>query len=181
MPEETMKPDNYKNQTSAEAPEAEVADIESLKEALAAEKSKAESYLASWQRAQADFINYKRRMEQERGENAKFAAALLIKNLLPILDDMERALAYTPSHPDELSWVEGVRLIYSKFKGILEAQGLSPIKALGEAFDPTVHEAMAQAEGEEGVVIEEVQKGYKLHDRVLRPSLVIVGRGTKEK
>jgi molecular chaperone GrpE len=159
---------------------AELEDIESLKKALAEEKARAEGYLASWQRAQADFINYKRRTEQEREEFGKFANAMLMLNLLPILDDLERALASVPSKLAKLSWVEGMRLIERKLWASLEAQGLSQIKAVGEPFDPNLHEAAMQGKGKEGIVVEELQKGYKLHDRVIRPAKVVVGNGEEK-
>jgi len=159
---------------------AELEDIESLKKALAEEKARAEDYLASWQRAQADFINYKRRTEQEREEFGKFANAMLMLNLLPILDDLERALASVPSKLAKLSWVEGMRLIERKLWASLEAQGLSQIKAVGEPFDPNLHEAAMQGKGKEGIVVEELQKGYKLHDRVIRPAKVVVGNGEEK-
>jgi len=155
-------------------------DVESLKQALAEEKAKAESYLANWQRAQADFINFKRRAEQEKEEHTKFASAMLTLNLLPILDDMERALVSLPGRLAGLTWVDGIRLIYHKLQAVLEAQGLAQIQTAGERFDPALHEAVLQAEGEEGMIIEELQKGYRLHDRVIRPAQVVVGKG-KEK
>jgi len=159
--------------------EAEVGeeDIGTLRQALTEEREKAESYLANWQRAQADFTNYKRRSEQEKKEISQLANSVLILNLLPVLDDLERALASIPPNPDKLSWLDGIRLIERKLRASLEAQGLSPIKAVGEPFDPHLHAAVRQADGKEGIVIEEVQKGYKLYDRVLRPAMVVVGKG----
>ncbi len=154
--------------------------VESLKKALTEEKAKAESYLANWQRAQADFINYKRRTEQERSETFEFANSALILNLLPVLDDMERALENVSGKLAGLTWVDGIVLIYRKLKAILEGHGLIEIKAIGEPFDPMLHEAVLYGEGEEGKVIEELQKGYKLRDRVLRPSLVKVGKGKED-
>ncbi|MDH5695102.1 MAG: nucleotide exchange factor GrpE [Dehalococcoidia bacterium] len=159
---------------------AEVEDIETLKKVLAEEKEKAESYFANWQRAQADFINYKRRSEQEKEEISKFANSILMLNLLPILDDLERAFASVPPKLAKLSWVDGIKLIERKLWASLEAQGLSQIKALGEPFDPNFHEAAMHAKGKEGIVIEELQKGYKLHDRVIRPAMVVVGNGEEE-
>ena len=148
-----------------------------LKQALAEEKAKAESYLASWQRAQADFINYKRRSEQEKEEISHFASLVLILNLLPVLDDFERALAALPTNQVELSWLEGIKLIVRKLQTSLETQGLSSIQAIGEPFDPRFHEAIRQDKGKEGIVIEEVHKGYKFHDKIIRPSKVVVGNG----
>ena len=156
-------------------------DIESLRKALEEEKARAEKYLANWQRAEADFINYKKRGEQEREEAVKLANAVLNLNLLPVLDDFERAFDSLPARLAELTWADGIKLIYRKLRATLEAQGLSEIKAVGEAFDPAVHEAVTQAEGEEGKVIEEVQRGYRLGDRVIRPALVVVGKGKEEK
>ena len=166
--------------SKVEQEEAEVEDIEALKQALAEEKEKAEGYLANWQRAQADFINYKRRSEQEKEEIGKFANAMLMLNLLPVLDDLERAFTSIPPHLARLTWVDGIRLIERKLQASLEAQGLSPIKALGEPFDPKLHEAAMHAKGKEGIVIEELQKGYKLQDRVIRPAVVVVGNGEEE-
>jgi len=160
---------------------SELEDTEALKQALAEEKARAEANLAGWQRAQADFINYKRRSEQEKEEIGKFANSILILSLLPILDDWERALASIPDDLADLSWVDGIRLIERKIRGILEAQGLSPIKAIGEPFDPNLHEAAMQGKGKEGIVVDELQKGYKLYDRVIRPAKVVVGNGEEEK
>ena len=85
-----------------------------------------------------------------------------------------------PAHFIRSTWTEGVKLIYNKLKSTLEAQGLAEIKAKGEPFDPHLHEAVMNQEGEEGIVIEETQKGYKFKDRVIRPSLVTVGTGKEE-
>jgi molecular chaperone GrpE len=160
--------------------ETQVEDIATVTKALAEEKEKAAKYLANWQRSEADLSNYKKRVEQEKKEVVEFANNVLIANVLVILDDMERAFTSLPAALFDFSWIDGIRLIYNKFKAILEAQGLTEIKAKGEKFDPHQHEAVMRREGEEGVVIEEVQKGYKLKDRVIRPSMVIVGEGKEE-
>ncbi len=167
--------------TNEVAPEvAEAEDIDSLKQALAEEKTKAEGYLANWQRAQADFINYKRRSEQEKEDISKFVNTTLILSLLPILDDSERAFNSIPNRIAKLSWVDGIRLIERKLQATLEAQGLSQIKAIGKFFDPNLHEAAMHGKGKEGIVIRELYKGYKLGDRVLRPVGVVVGSGEEE-
>ncbi len=176
-----------KEQTTKAEPEiadkeevTEKEDAEELQQALAGEKEKAENYLANWQRAQADFVNYKRRSEQEKEEISKFANSVIMLSLLPILDDLERAFASAPPNLAKLSWVDGIRLIERKLQASLEAQGLSPIKATGEPFDPKLHEAAMHGKGKEGIVIEELQKGYKFHDRVIRPAMVVVGDGEAE-
>ena len=164
----------------AEQDLTEAEDIEALKKALTEEKAKAEKYLESWKRAQADFVNYKRWSEQEKEETSRFANATLILSLLPAIDDLERALDSVPPRLAKLPWVEGIRLIWRKLQTSLEAQGLCPIKAIGEEFDPNLHEAVMHSHGKQGVVVEEIQKGYKLCNKVLRPSKVAVGDGEEE-
>jgi molecular chaperone GrpE len=179
--EQNNEPEAAESPTGELEPEvAEIEDMETLKKMLAEAKAKAEANLAGWQRAQADFINYKKRSEQEKQELGKFANSVLILNLLPILDDLERAFTSIPASMKKLSWVDGIKLIERKLWAILEAQGLSPILALGKPFDPRFHEAVRQDKGKEGVVIEEVQKGYMLGDRVIRPAMVVVGNGEEE-
>ncbi len=160
----------------AEVPE----EPETLEQALAAERNKAEDYLAKWQRAQADFVNLKRRSEQERGEIYKIANIEFVNSILPVLDDLERALEHIDGPTVEDNWVEGIRLIERKLRGSLESQGVREIKAIGEKFDPNLHEAAMHGKGPEGTVIQEIQKGYMLHDRVIRPSVVVVGNGETE-
>jgi molecular chaperone GrpE len=172
-----MPEQDEENQTGADESTVVEEDIETLKQALSEEKAKAEGYLANWQRSEADLINYKRRSEQEKEEIGKFANTNLMLSLLPVLDDFERAFTSIPDDPTTPSWVEGIRLIEQKLRANLEAQGLSQIKAIGEPFDPNFHEAAMQGQGKEGMVVEELQKGYKLNDRVIRPTKVAVGNG----
>lgn len=152
-------------------------DTETLIRMLNEEKDKAAVYLAGWQRAQADFVNYKRHCEQEKVEIGSVANSILICTFLPIFDDMERAFASIPPDIATHNWIEGIKLIERKWRSCLEAQGLATIKALGEPFDPRLHEAVRQVKGKEGIVVGEVEKGYKFHDRVIRPSKVVVGNG----
>lgn len=155
----------------------ELEDVEALKKAFAEEEAKAGKYLANWQRAQADFINYKRRTEQEKGDIIKLANAALIFNLLSVVDDMERALDNISNKLAGSKWVDGIVLIYRKFMAILEANGVSEMKTLGEQFDPSLHEAVVHVEGESGKIMAVVQKGYMMNNRVLRPAMVKVGSG----
>jgi molecular chaperone GrpE len=155
----------------------ELEDVEALKKAFAEEEAKAGKYLANWQRAQADFINFKRRTEQEKGDIIKLANAGLIFNLLSVVDDMERALDNISNKLAGSKWVDGIVLIYRKFMAILEANGVSEMKALGERFDPSLHEAVVHVEGESGKIMAVVQKGYMMSNRVLRPAMVKVGSG----
>jgi len=167
---------------TGESPQAEAAEEEAItaEQALEEEKAKAERYLANWRRAEADFDNYKKRVEQERSENAKFAHISLVLSLLPIIDDFDRAFGTLMPSLAGLTWIDGIRLIGRKLQVTLEARGLTEIKCLGEQFDPLYHEAVMQVEGEEGKVVAELQKGYKLYDRVIRPALVVVGKAPEK-
>jgi molecular chaperone GrpE len=159
-----------------EAPPAEEPQSpEGLRARLDEEKAKAQDYLANWQRAAADYQNLKRRMEQERGEVGRLATASLIINLLPLVDDLERALRNVDTKLAGLTWIDGIWLIYRKFQAVLENAGVQEIPAEGQPFDPNVHEAISQAPGDDGKVVSVVQKGYKLGDRVIRPAMVVVG------
>ena len=151
---------------------------EDLTSALEQEKERADKNLANWQRAQADLANYKKRVEVEKQELAKFANAALVGSLVSLVDDFERARATIPDSILGMTWVEGLFLIERKLLSTLEVSGLSVIKALDEDFDPNLHEAVMHGEGPEGKVVEEFQKGYKLHERVIRPAMVKVGQGT---
>jgi molecular chaperone GrpE len=150
---------------------------ESVEEQLSRAKEEAQKYLNNWHRAEADFQNYKRRTEQERDELRRFGNVSIIINLLPVLDDFERAFKSLDSRLAGLSWFDGIYLIYRKLGQLLENAGVKPIETEGQPFDPRFHEAVAHVDGEDGKVISEVQRGYKLHDRVLRPAMVVVGKG----
>lgn len=145
---------------------------------LAAEREKAETYYKNWQRAAADFANFKRRTEQEKAESARLLSAALVINLLPVYDDFDRAVASVDAHLAGLNWVQGIVAIHQKFGRLLEAMGVQEIEAEGQDFDPARHEAVGRQPGPEGKVIHVVQKGYQLHDKVIRPSMVIVGEAT---
>lgn len=160
----------------AEAERPEPDDIDGLRARLAEEKERAGQYMASWQRAAADFQNQKRRVEQERAEVGRLANMALVINLLSLMDDLDRALRTVDAKLAGLTWIDGIRLISRKFEAALQNAGVKEIPADGEAFNPQVHEAISEAEGDEGKVISVVQKGYTLGERVIRPAMVIVGR-----
>jgi molecular chaperone GrpE len=150
--------------------------LQEAERALAATREQADENLRNWQRTAADFSNYKRRTEEDRRAADLFANAVLLARVLAVLDDFDRALDNVPEDAHE-SWVEGVQLVERKLRGLLEAEGVTPIEAIGQPFDPNLHEAVVHedtAEAPDNTVIGEVQKGYLLHERVLRPSLVRV-------
>ena len=143
-----------------------------------AEREKAQ-FKALAQRAQADLINYRKRAEEERGELAGNAGAQVILRVLPVLDDVERALANAPAEASQAEdgWLEGFRLIERKLNGILAAEGLQRIEAEGAAFNPFEHEVVGYfaAEGRhEGEVLEVTRQGYRMNGKVLRPAQVVV-------
>src|SRR5512141_404467 len=154
-------------------------DPTTLKQALEQERAKSAEYLDSWRRAAADFSNFRKRSEKESGEMAKFANSVLISRLLPVLDDFDRAFQTIPEELRGLTWVDGINLISRKLRAVLDAEGLKPIDAMGKAFDPNFHEAVIHEEtdkAEEGTVTGELQKGYMLGERVLRPTMVKVAK-----
>jgi len=163
--------------SESEAPELAEENIESLKEALAQEKEKAERYLANWQRTEADFRNYKTREEQEKKELIHWANSMLVCDILPVLDAFDRAFEGAAPEGKGLSWLTGFRQIQKMLLDVLSKHGLAEMKCVGEIFDPSLHEAVAQHEGAEGEVLDEVRKGYKLKDKLLRASQVVVGKG----
>ncbi|HHY36350.1 MAG TPA: nucleotide exchange factor GrpE [Firmicutes bacterium] len=150
-----------------------------LKQALEEQQAEKEEYLRLLQRTRADFDNYRRRIERERRDFINRANERLFLELLPVLDNLERALQIE-GEASAAAIREGVELIYRQFLAVLMKEGVTPIEARGKPFDPELHEAVLQVEDpavEAGTVVEEVQKGYMLHGRVLRPSMVKVAKG----
>lgn len=138
-----------------------------------------EEYLDGWQRARADFVNYKKRIEREQREAYRRAAGDILTRYLGVVDDLERAMKDRPTEGDPGNWADGVELIYRKFRSVLEAEGVESIDALGQPFDPNLHEAISHEESDEqpaGYVIDVVQQGYRMGDQVLRPALVRVAK-----
>ncbi len=158
-----------------------LADIERLQGDLAAEHAKAEEYLAGLQRERAEFQNFKRRTAEEREASLGLAAEALISKVLALADDFDLAVEARPAELAEDPWVEGVAAIDRKLRLLLESEGVNVITAVpGTPFDPREHEAIANVPGtghSEGAIVEEVRRGYRLRDRVLRPALVAVAAG----
>ena len=158
---------------SVSAPEAPL----SLEEQLEKAKSDAAANLEGWQRARAEFANARKRMDRQLSEAYTNATADAVSKLLPVIDDFDRAFANVPEAIAKDSWFDGIRLVNKKLNSILENANIERINAVGQPFDPNFHEAILQEpsdEYESGVVIRELQSGYKLGDRVIRPVLVVV-------
>ena len=161
---------------TSESSEQLQAEIETLQKQLEETQAKADENLDGWQRAQAEFINYKNRVQRDRDLDYASMKGDIIKKILPVLDDLERSLAH---RPDDSAWVNGMELIARKFQTILEAEGVKRIEAKGQPFDPNFHEAISSEpndEVESGYVIEVVQNGYMLGERVIRPAMVRVAQ-----
>nr|WP_234032984.1 nucleotide exchange factor GrpE [Paenibacillus faecalis] len=128
-------------------------------------------------RVQADFDNFRRRTQKEKEDLAKYASSKLITELLPVFDNFERAIAASEDNQDFESFSKGVSMIFRQLETVLNAEGLTAMNSVGQPFNPEFHQAIMQVESdeyEEGIVVEEVQKGYMLKDRVLRPAMVKV-------
>ncbi len=164
-------------ETAEEATSAEAETPPTIEEQLELAMAEVASLKDSSLRAQAELANARKRFEKQRLQAYTSANAELAAKLLPALDDFERAMENVPEAISEDSWFSGMELVQRKLTSILEGMGLQPIEAVGEPFDPNYHEAIGaedSAEFESGIVTREMQKGYQLGDRVVRPSLVMV-------
>lgn len=133
--------------------------------------------LDALQRSRAEFANYRRRIEQEREQLRLRAGESIVRKLLPVADDFERALRMAPEEVSANPWFEGMRLVERKLWGVLEAEGVSPMESVGQPFDPSRHEAVMVDDevSNADTVVEEYQRGYLVNDTVLRPAMVKVG------
>ncbi|MGH2497172.1 MAG: nucleotide exchange factor GrpE [Ktedonobacteraceae bacterium] len=141
------------------------------------EQQKSEEYLDALRRTQADFINYKRRSTQEQQEARVAAGAAVIEQLLPVLDDLGRALETAPAEFADQPWVEGLFLVRRRLFSTLEKMGVRQVGKVGEAFDPNIHDALMTQSGTGspmGTVVQVTRSGYVLGDRIIRPAQVIV-------
>jgi molecular chaperone GrpE len=148
-----------------------------LEEQLAEAQAEAARNLDGWQRTQAEFANARKRFEKQRGDTYLNANVDLVGKILPLLDDFERALGSVPADIQENPWISGVALVYRKMLAILDELNVQPIPTVGEPFDPNLHEALSQEPSDDydnGTIVREMRRGYRLGDRVIRPSLVTV-------
>ncbi len=162
--------------TAAAQAEAAQPELESLKKELETAQARAAENLDGWQRSQAEFVNYRNRMQRDQETARVTMKADILRRVLPVLDDMERALSNRPAGD---AWAEGLELIARKFQNILEAEGLVRIPAEGQPFDPNFHEAVSHEPSddvESGYVIGVIQNGYMLGERVIRPAMVRVAQ-----
>ena len=153
--------------------------IEQLQSEIDETRAKADEYLDGWQRARAEFANYKKRVEREQAQAYQNASGNVIKRYLDVVDDLELALKNRPADDEGASWSNGIELIYQKLLTIMENEGVTPMQADGSFFDPNLHEAVTSEPSEEfdsGQIIEVLKQGYMLGERVLRPAMVRVAQ-----
>lgn len=156
---------------SEEAPEVEEVDeLTLLKQQLEEEQDRTV-------RLRADFENYKRRVQKDKEADYKYRAQSLLNDLLPVLDNLERALAVEATSEEAISLTKGVDMVYRSLVAAVEKEGLESVESEGKPFDPNLHHAVMQEKDDtqdSGIVLQELQKGYKLKDRILRPAMVKV-------
>lgn len=148
-----------------------------LKAELVKAKALAEDHYSQLQRLQADFDNYRKRTQKEKTELIKYASERLVGDLLPVLDNFDRAVSAAKVNPDFTSFSQGVEMILRQMQTALSKEGLKAMEAVGQPFDPNLHDAVLRVESEEypeNTVVEEVQKGYYLKEKLLRPCMVKV-------
>lgn len=157
----------------------QIAQPDDLNPELEKVRNESREYFEGWQRERADFVNYKKRIERDQIQMAQAANGTIIKKYLVIMDDLERALKNRPVEPEGAQWADGIELIYRKLQTILENENVKRIPAEEAEFDPNIHEAISHEESsdhESGQIIEVLQQGYIIGDRVLRPALVRVAK-----
>ncbi len=180
MPARAHLPEQPESRRRKPAPEPEPEAAKPAERSLAESEAERDQYLADLQRVVADFDNYRKRVAREKEALVARAHAALVEAVLPVVDDLERALEAASLH-EEAKLEDGVRLVHRQLLDVLVKEGLEEIPTDG-LFDPHVHEALAAipAEAEEGTILEVVQRGYVLGDRVLRPARVIVAGGQSD-
>jgi molecular chaperone GrpE len=175
-------PDKAETQGGQPEIEAEIVlaeDLSAVQKELEESRLKANEYLEGWQRTLADFSNYKKRVDRDQAQVYQNAAGTIIKRFIEVLDDLDRALKNRPQEGEGAVWANGIELIYRKLITILENEGVKAMDIQGQVFDPNLHEAITLEESanhESGQIIEVLQQGYMLGDRVLRPALVRVAK-----
>lgn len=158
-----------------------LAEIEELKAERDAALARADEHLATAQRAAADYANLRRRTAEEKTTMLGLANEVLLAKVVALADDFDLAIEHVPEEARETPWLEGIAAIDRKLRALLESEGVTTIEALGRPFDPQVHEALSHVPGTgrpDGEVVAEIRRGYRLRDRVLRPSLVAVSDGS---
>ncbi len=162
----------------AEAPaEEEVVETEpGLAEELAKVTAERDDYLDQLQRSRAEFANFRRRNDQERAQLRDFVSRDIASQFLPVIDDFERAMTMAPTDGSDAAFVQGVEMIQAKLTAVFDRLGITRIDALGQPFDPAVHEAVATEPGTSGSnVVEIYQHGYRIGDTLVRPAMVKTG------
>jgi molecular chaperone GrpE len=190
MPDDEQRPETTNESTSepTDAPQPETtsesdqpeSELDRLKRELAETQQRSEEFFGNWQRSAADLSNFRKRVDQERQDAQKYGATDVLGELINVVDDWERAMAVLPPEMLKFTWIHGTAQIYQKLLWVLTRHGITPIEAADQPFDPHLHDAVMRDEevptDEQTHVVQELQRGYRIHERVLRPALVKVGR-----
>jgi molecular chaperone GrpE len=178
--ESTPEPTDAQQSGTTDESDQPEGELERLKRELAETQQRSEEFFGNWQRSAADLSNFRKRVDQERQDVQKYGATEVLGELLNVVDDWERAMTVLPPEMLKFTWIHGTAQIYQKLLWVLTRHGITPIDAADQPFDPHLHDAVMRDEdvptAEQTHVIQELQRGYRIHERVLRPSLVKVGR-----
>lgn len=176
--DKAMAPEKTENRTGGADERKEPSPAERIQAQLEEKTREAAGNFDKWIRLQAEFENYKKRIQKEKSDQMKFGNEALLRAILPVLDNLERAIDHGKNLPEAKPLLSGVEITQKQFLNTLEQFGVKPILAVGEVFDPEKHEAVSQMESEiePNRVVSEVQKGYFFHERLLRPAKVIVSK-----
>jgi molecular chaperone GrpE len=175
-PKEEPPQTTQQEQSKTEPPAQDIQELQKQLEGLRKEK---DDIFAKLQRVAADYDNYQKRSVKQISDNIAYEKDKLIKALLPVIDDFERVLANAECGKNTDAVIKGMGIVYEHLKGVLRSEGVEEIESAGEKFDPAHHQALTQRseqDKEDGVVLEELQKGYKLNGRVIRASRVVVNK-----
>lgn len=173
------KADNGAGANAEAEPVAVPETLEELQAELVSLRAQAAEYMDGWQRARAEFVNYRKRVEREREDIFQHATIAVLKKLLPVIDDFDRAMSNVPADLKDDTWVHGVQLVGQKCHALLDSHQLREVDPVGEAFDPNLHEAIGTDENatvESGHITVVLQKGYVYGEHVVRPALVRVAK-----
>ncbi len=172
------------DESGVPASDNELTAEQTLSEQLEEQRAKADDYKDKYLRSLAEFDNYRKRIERDRERDTILYKMDVLRRLLPVVDDFDRALKHVSPELAENDWLQGIALVARNLHGLLESLGVVPMEVVGKPFDPNYHSALIQEPSDEhpvGTVMEEYQRGYLLADQVLRPATVIVSSGPKSR
>lgn len=182
--DEPMRKSKNKSEKLEEIKKQHKSKIENLKKELEDKEKEAKENYEKWLLLNAEFDNFKKRMQREKTDYLKYAGEKIIRDILPIMDNLERAIKTTKENDKAVDLCKGIEMIMSQMKNALESNGAKRFDSLGQVFDPSKHDAISKiitSKHKHNTIIEELQKGYMFHDRLLSPAMVVVAENDKDK